>query len=691
MSSLLNRLFLWQKFALLGAISAILVSLPLVMYVNEARKAIVATEAEVDGLPPMRAVMGVVLLIQQHRGMSAMVLSGNDAAQVQRAAKQAEVDKAIAAANAAVASVASAAIDQKWKEAKDRWAVLPQKVAERQLTAPESFAAHTALVEQMLKAGEMVLDHSGLRLVSEADSAWLVDAALVQSPDLIETLGRLRARGSGILTAKSATLEERAAIVALIEKANGRFAAVRSAVDKAAAANPTVNARLSGPLQATLSKGEDLLRLAREEIVRPEQHSYDAPDFFNKVTAAIGEQVQFQEASLKLLEEILVAHETKLAKTCYTLIGVILALILIGWLLGRRIIRSISEPLHEAIDIAERVAAGDLSTRIEVRYNNETGKLLQALKDMNSGLSKIVSEVRSGAETIATAAGEIATGNVDLSSRTEHEASSLEETASTMEELTSTVKQNADNARQANQLALSASEVASKGGNMVQHVVQTMNSINESSRKIVDIISVIDGIAFQTNILALNAAVEAARAGEQGRGFAVVAAEVRSLAQRSAAAAKEIKELINNSVEKVDVGTKLVDQTGETMNEVVGSIKRVSDIVAEIAAASNEQSSGIEQVNEAIMQMDNVTQQNASLVEQEAAASEALRELAQNLAHTVSVFRLGNEETTLPVAALAAVPSPQPQQPPIQVRSAKVVPLVVAGREKRPGVSPASR
>jgi methyl-accepting chemotaxis protein len=503
MSSLLNRFALWQKFALLGAIAAILVSLPLGMYISEARKAIVAAEAEVQGLPPVRSVMGVVLLVQQHRGMSAMVLSGNDAAQVQRAAKQTEVDRAITAANAALVQVANPAASTQWKEAKDRWAVLPAKVAERQLTAPESFAAHTALVEQMLKVNELLIDHFGLSLDPEADSYYLIDAALVQSPDLIESLGRLRARGSGILTAKTASLDDRAAIVALIEKAKGRFAAVRSAVDKAVAANPALNARLAGPLQATLAKGEDVLRLAHEEIAKPEQHSYNAPDYFNKVTAAIGEQVQFQEAALKELEGILAAREAKLAKTSYALIGAILALVLLGWCFGMKIIRSITGPLHEAIDIAERVAAGDLSTHIEVRYRNETGKLLQALKDMNAGLSQIVSEVRNGTETIATATSEIATGNLDLSSRTEHEASSLEETASTMEELTSTVRQNADNARQANQLALSASTVASRGGEMVQHVVETMNSINDSSRKIVDIISVIDGIAFQTNILAL--------------------------------------------------------------------------------------------------------------------------------------------------------------------------------------------
>ncbi len=315
--------------------------------------------------------------------------------------------------------------------------------------------------------------------------------------------------------------------------------------------------------------------------------------------------------------------------------GVFLAVI-IGFLLMRAIVN----PLNEAITVANAVASGDLTSRIEVNSTNETGRLLQALKTMNENLQDLVGKVRLSTDQISTASGEIATGNSDLSQRTEEQASSLEETASSMEELTSTVKQNADNARQANQLASGASEIAAKGGTVVGQVVETMSSINESSKKIVDIISVIDGIAFQTNILALNAAVEAARAGEQGRGFAVVATEVRTLAQRSAAAAKEIKELINDSVNKVEDGTRLVDEAGSTMNEIVIAVKRVTDIMSEISAASQEQSSGIEQINQAVTQMDEVTQQNAALVEEAAAAAESMQEQAQALTQAVTRFKL---------------------------------------------------
>jgi methyl-accepting chemotaxis protein len=312
----------------------------------------------------------------------------------------------------------------------------------------------------------------------------------------------------------------------------------------------------------------------------------------------------------------------------------------LGGVLAWLLTLSITRPLTQAVSIAETVAAGDLSSTIVADGNDETAQLLIALRTMNDNLLKIVGQVRMGTDTIATASSQIASGNLDLSGRTEQQAGSLEETASAMEELTSTVKQNADNARQANQLAVSASEVAIQGGNVVGQVVDTMGSINASSRKIVDIISVIDGIAFQTNILALNAAVEAARAGEQGRGFAVVASEVRSLAQRSSAAAKEIKTLIDDSVAKVDVGSKLVQQAGETMNEVVVSVKRVTDIVGEISSASQEQSTGIGQVGQAITQMDEATQQNAALVEQAAAAAQSLQDQATRLAQVVSVFKL---------------------------------------------------
>jgi methyl-accepting chemotaxis protein-1 (serine sensor receptor) len=331
--------------------------------------------------------------------------------------------------------------------------------------------------------------------------------------------------------------------------------------------------------------------------------------------------------------------------------------LLLAVVVGAMLVKSIVRPLDEAVRIAGAVADGDLTQDISVRANDETGHLMRALSEMNAGLARLVGRVRAGTDTIASASSQIATGNLDLSARTEQQAASLDRTATSMEQLTSTVRQNADNARQANTLAQSASEVAAKGGTVVTQVVATMGAINASAARIADIIGVIDGIAFQTNILALNAAVEAARAGEQGRGFAVVAAEVRNLAQRSAAAAKEIKSLIDDSVQKVNHGSALVDQAGATMGEIVGSINRVTDIMAEIMAASQEQSTGIEEVNRAIAQMDQSTQQNAALVEEASAAAQSLREEADSLARAVGAFRLDAQAGggfRAPVAMLAA-------------------------------------
>jgi len=347
--------------------------------------------------------------------------------------------------------------------------------------------------------------------------------------------------------------------------------------------------------------------------------------------------VTLQEAGARAAQER-AAADRRLTLTIAIVVGV---LIVAGMLVGTfLLVRSIRQPLAEAMRLADAIAAGDLSPKPHQTRGDELGDLSRALVAMRESLGRMVGQVRTAADSIGTASTEIATGNQDLSQRTEQTASNLQQAASSMEQLTGTVKQSADSARQANQLAASAAEVAARGGNVVSQVVTTMNEINASSKKISDIIGVIDGIAFQTNILALNAAVEAARAGEQGRGFAVVASEVRSLAQRSAQAAKEIKGLIGASVEKVEGGSRLVADAGATMTEIVGSVQRVSDIIGEITAASSEQSDGIGQINSTVTQLDQMTQQNAALVEESAAAAESLKEQATRLAQVVSIFRL---------------------------------------------------
>ncbi|RZI42821.1 HAMP domain-containing protein [Herbaspirillum sp. HC18] len=375
---------------------------------------------------------------------------------------------------------------------------------------------------------------------------------------------------------------------------------------------------------------DDAKKLMMEETL-PRLDSLQAA-----VTTLAGLQKRLAQASAED-----VRGATVFARSLMIVLGI--AAVIAGGAVAYLITRSITRPINFAVKVAHTVAAGDLSSDIVVRSTDETGRLLRALKDMNESLSNLVHKVRHGTETVSAASAQIAAGNLDLSSRTEEQASSLEETAASMEELMSTVRQNADNAAQANALASSASEVALKGGTTVAAMVETMDGINESAKKIVDIIGLIDGIAFQTNILALNAAVEAARAGEQGRGFAVVASEVRVLAQRSAAAAKEIKVLIEDSVGKVDAGCRLVEQAGSTMDEIVVSVRRVTDIMGEIAAASTEQTSGIAQINQVIRQMDETTQQNATLVEEAAAAAASLESQAISLEQSVAVFKVNGD------------------------------------------------
>ena len=401
--------------------------------------------------------------------------------------------------------------------------------------------------------------------------------------------------------------------------------------------------KLGGTISALASNSDEAKQ--KELFVAFFQQYHASEPLFDKAEQTLDKIIELNEniaaGAVRTGGAAVVSAERAMAVTA--LVAMALAIV-IAWY----ITLAITRPIESAVKVAQTVAAGDLTSDIAVETREETGQLLQALKDMNAGLVNVVAQVRKGTDAIAGATSEIASGNMDLSSRTEEQASSLEETASSMEELTSTVRHNTDNAQQANALARTASEVAARGGEAVARVVQTMESINESSGKIVDIISVIDGIAFQTNILALNAAVEAARAGEQGRGFAVVASEVRNLAQRSASAAKEIKQLIGDSVEKVGAGSRLVGEAGATMGEVVASVQRVSAIISDISLATQEQSAGIDQINTAISQMDHVTQQNAALVEEAAAASAALEEQAARLMEVVGVFKLD-------AAAMAAI------------------------------------
>jgi methyl-accepting chemotaxis protein len=433
------------------------------------------------------------------------------------------------------------------------------------------------------------------------------------------------------------------------DQANGTYTRLVSSAEEKA-----LQASTDTAMQAAKAATTQLIAL-REAGQIPEARTFlaeQAAPALEKALKSLDDTVTYENAQVSQAG----AESESLSRRSE---GLMLALgtlaIAVGAAVAWFVTRTITVPLNKALQVAQTVASGDLSSRIEVNSDDEMGHLLAALKAMNDSLLDVVGQVRSGTETIATASSEIAAGNQDLSSRTEQQAGSLEETASSMEELASTVRQNADNARQANQLALAATDVAVKGGAIVSRVVDTMGSIDASSRKIVDIIGVIDSIAFQTNILALNAAVEAARAGEQGRGFAVVASEVRNLAHRSATAAREIKALIADSVSNVDAGSQLVNDAGRTMGDIVESIRRVADIMGDIASATQEQNSGIEQISNAVTHMDEMTQQNAALVEEAAAASQSMQQQAAKLAEVVRFFNTGEQ-----AAALAAPVAPSP-------------------------------
>ncbi|MQA39515.1 methyl-accepting chemotaxis protein [Rugamonas aquatica] len=656
--SSLGGLRLGHKFLILSLIAVILASIPTWLYMREAGKSLDAYLDERTGVPAVLDGLRVVQLTQQHRGLSALVLGGVTAAEEKRAAKQKEADSAYATTDALVKSLHDTTLDAAWAQARGDWETLRSQVANKSIPVTQSYAAHTALVPKLLKVNDLIGDFYGLSLDPDRDTYQLIQAMFYQLPYLAEELGKTRARGAGLLAKKEATTADRQQLSSIVARVTDRLDQTLTAFYKATRYNGEFETTLAPAMRDADQAARQIIELANKEIVQPEALTYSAENYVALSTKAIDLQFALNAAASKQLDTILDDKIRAFYVTRWTMLGAMLGLLALAGYVALLISRSVTRPLNNAIAVAQSVARGNLVNDFDVGAPNEVGQMLRALRDMNDSLRGIVGEVRGSIDHISAATRDIASGNADVSARLESQASNLEETASSMEELTSTVRQNADNARQANQLVISAADVATHGGEVVSQVVQTMGEINESSHKIVDIISVIDGIAFQTNILALNAAVEAARAGEQGRGFAVVASEVRNLAQRSAAAAKEIKELIGRSVEKVEIGNRLADQAGEAMGEIVSSVQRITIIMSDIATASAEQGTGIEQVNEAVTQMDDMTQQNAALVEQTAAASASLEEQTQQLVGAMSRFVLGTEER-------GGAPAPRPAARPV--------------------------
>ena len=641
MKSFIANLKLAHKFLLISLIAAAMISVTLALTVSKNVADLRFARSELLGVKPADDTLKLIQLTQQHRGQSAMFLGGNESLAGPRQSKQAEVERALAKAQASAATLGDQKLVALVGSIATEWQSLAAGVGNKSLAGPQSFTRHTALIAEQLSMLEDIANVSGIVLHPEASLYFLQNGVLTHLPRLTEALGQLRASGALLLAKGEATPQDKTRLGALVSQARTNYRDANKALELSIQSDPAIRVAIAAPLAAAQAAVEQGLTLVDEKIVRADKLSFPSAEYFTVTTRII-------DAQFALVDTAFTALGTQLQQTVEAarlelitlLVGAAVLSALTLWIMWT-IARTTTASVGAALQLAESVAAGDLSSKTPAAGRDEIGQLLRALGTMNDSLGHVVSGVRQNAEGVATASAQIAQGNNDLSARTEEQASALEETAASMEQLSSTVRQNADNARQANQLALSASSVAVKGGEVVGQVVTTMNGINASSKKIADIIAVIDGIAFQTNILALNAAVEAARAGEQGRGFAVVASEVRSLAGRSADAAKEIKGLICASVERVEQGTALVDQAGATMTEVVSSIKRLTDIMGEISAASTEQSAGVAQVGEAVAQMDQATQQNAALVEQSAAAAESLKGQAQQLVQAVAVFKLG--------------------------------------------------
>jgi methyl-accepting chemotaxis protein len=525
-----------------------------------------------------------------------------------------------------------------------------------------SFAFASVLLLMALLGGFATVQLS--RVYGQTESILALRLAGVRdSLGMAEAASRLRAREYNLIVAKP---EGVPAVLAKLDHSKAAFEAARVAY-ASAIADDTERGLYDKALedwkhyQANTDKVVELVKGGNPDGARTQL--LDSSHLFDAASNSIKELSKYNDTQA--------GDDARQAKALFQnsrmlVIALVVAAILIAISLGVIIARSIAIPLRKAVDLAQAVADGDLTRSVHTERRDEVGQLTRALGTMVGKLREVVGEVRRGVESVSTASTQIATGNIDLSQRTEEQASNLQQTAASMEELTSTVTQNAENARAAAQLALGATEVASRGGEVVSQVVTTMADITDSSKRIADIIGVIDGIAFQTNILALNAAVEAARAGEQGRGFAVVAGEVRNLAQRSAQAAKEIKGLIHQSVEKVDNGARLVGEAGRTMQDIVAQVKRVNDLVGEITSATVEQARGIEQVGQAVQQLDQVTQQNAALVEESAAAADSMQHQAGKLAQTVAVFNVGGE----PQAVTPVVTAPKPKTRPVLARKA---------------------
>jgi len=643
MYHLISRLKLWQKFTFVCSITLLVAGGVASLLIQNYYQGMHTVQVELSGLKPVRDVLALFRLTQQHRGVSAGLLAGNSQLQADQRAKQDEVNQAFKQVSASVQALAQDRGDRSLSELAGRieqdWQTLATAVSGHAIAGPASFQAHTALINQQVELSAKVLDVSGLILDPEVSSFYLISSLLDQLPSQIESMGQLRALGSAILARQVITTDERMQLQILLAQARDQNQKVQAHARKALEADRTLQPSI-GPMLNESTAGYDQARqLVHDKILKADVLDLPPKDYIAAMTKAIDLPYALIEAGHTALTAELQDRLAQARRRLMLLAGSLLAVVVLSAWVIYATVRQANQAVKETLAATQALAQGDLGHRVEVDTQDEFGDIAHMLDHSMHTLANTMQEIKRAIVSVNTASGEIAMGTQDLSHRTEEQASALEETSASMKALSDNVQKNSHEAQQACDMAQQACDVARQGGETVHDVVEAMQRINQSSSRINDIIGVIDSIAFQTNILALNAAVEAARAGEQGRGFAVVASEVQVLARRASEAAREIKALITESVQQVAVGTQKANQAGDAVHGIVDAITRVTTIMTSISHASADQTQAILQVVAAVTQMDDTTQKNAAMVEQTAAASKNLEEQAEQVAQAMERFR----------------------------------------------------
>jgi len=636
----IHHLPIGRKFLVLSLVALVMVAAPTLSVISTSWGLYRALEDERAGLPPVRLLLKMVRLTQEHRGLSNAVLNGEASKSADRQARQQAIDQVFAEVEQRYTALPREGLQPELKAMRASWQDVASRVSQAGIAPPDSLKAHTALVNRMLHFLEDETGASGMALDADMACYYLITAAFRDLPRLSEKMGLARARGTGMLVERSTDPDERSTLSTLVDASRTHFDDLERSLAKARAANPSVERVLAGPVEKAVAAHSRMQALALSVAKGADTHEMSGPQYFDATTQAILPQFALSDAVVEELDVLLTQRADAQRSEIIATLLVVLLMSGLGGMLAVAITRNTAQGMQNVVDAAEALSRGDLTLRASSSQRDEIGQVQRAISRAVAQLRDTMGGIRAASESVATASSQIEQGNLDLSSRTETQASSLQETASSMEEMSATVRHNADTALEANRLSSQVAGGAAESGRNFAQVRQKMEAIKQTSARIADINAVIDGIAFQTNILALNAAVEAARAEEQGRGFAVVAAEVRSLAQRSAQAAREIKTLIADSVAQVDEGYDLAEATARSIDEVIVQVQRVSQLMGEVASGSSEQSQGIAQVNQAVTLLDQATQQNAALVEESSAAASSLRDQAERLQAAVGTFRL---------------------------------------------------